>query len=124
MQPGVGVGPEVICLEKYARGHERDFREGWVLTDKFARRHKRVLLIRFGGWWCAVVKSAVVKSKFEPPAVDFATSNIVTKRTWQPKDHQCLQCHRLYTAKNIGTHTQNCTKWDTPGGGTSSRLIP
>jgi len=56
-------------------------------------------------------------------AVDFATSNMATKRTRQPKDHQCLQCHRLYTAKNIGTHTQNCTKWDTPGGGTSSRLI-
>jgi len=70
-----------------------------------------------------VVELAVVESKFEPLAADFATSNMATRRTRQPKDHQCLQCRRLYTAKNIGTHTQNCTKWDIPGGGTLSRLI-
>jgi len=109
--------------ELYFQGHEQDFREGRVLTDKFARRHKRVLLIRFGGWWCAVVKSAVVKSKLEPLAADFATSNMATKRMQQPKDRRYLQCHRFYTSKNMGIHTQNCTKWDIPGGGTSSQLI-
>jgi hypothetical protein len=39
---------------------------------------------------------------------------MATKRPRQPKDHQCLQCLRWYTAKNIGTHTQNCAKWDIP----------
>ena len=74
------------------------------------------------GWW-AVVELAVVESKLEPLAADFAASNMVTKRMRQPKDRQCLQFHRFYTSKNIGIHTQNCTKWDIPGGGTSSRLI-
>lgn len=35
-----------------------------------------------------------------------------TTRPCQPKNHQCMQCKRWYTAKGIGNHVQNCMKWD------------
>ena len=52
--------------------------------------------------------------------LDFATFNMATKRPRQPRDHQCLQCLRWYTARNIGIHTQNCAKWDIPNEDTQS----
>ncbi len=57
------------------------------------------------GWWWSGPRSRQV----ELCHTDMMMS---TTRPCQPKNHQCMQCKRWYTAKGIGNHVQNCMKWD------------
>ena len=59
---------------------------------------------RQGGWWLGPRTRQV--------ELCHTDAMMSTTRPCQPKNHQCMQCKRWYTAKGIGNHIQNCMKWD------------
>jgi hypothetical protein len=71
-----------------------------------------MVALRAQVWYCCELGLGVVGSRSRQVELCHTAATMLTKRPHQPKNHQCMQCMRWYTAKSIGNHIQNCMKWD------------